>query len=111
VFLRSLDPSHTVIALSMGYHRGPPVGMGGLGFDQLKALMLRIARPIVSSGLCLAYAGSWKEGDDNITLPLLDLIEEQRAALVDAPHRVAPLQVDPGGRPKGRRVLGGLEVM
>jgi hypothetical protein len=66
-------PKRHVVALSVSYERDNLLARG-LGLDHLQDLLTRIARPLVRSGVDLAFGGSWRETDDNFTYLLLRLI-------------------------------------
>jgi SLOG-like protein len=74
---RSRDIKDKVIAFSISYQRENLLARG-LGFDHLRELLIRLARPIVRQGASLAYGGNWRETDDNFTFELLRLISAEQ---------------------------------
>ena len=65
-----------IVAFSVSYE-AENLLRRGLGLEHLRDLMTRIARPLLRSGLNLAYGGNWKKADDNFTYFLLDLINAE----------------------------------
>ena len=66
-----------VIAFSISWQRTNLLSRG-LGLEHLKELLIRLARPILRTGANLAYAGWWKESEDNFTYELLKLINAEK---------------------------------
>jgi hypothetical protein len=51
----------------------------GLGFEHVRELLIRLARPLLRNGASLAYAGHWEEPqDNNFTYILLRLISNEQ---------------------------------
>lgn len=74
---RSRDIADRVIGLSIGYQRDNLLARG-LGFEHLREMLLRLARPLLRRGASLAYGGGWKEAEDNFTYELLRLISAEQ---------------------------------
>ncbi len=85
--------SNAVVAFSASYERDPFLARG-MGFEHLRELIERLARPIVVAGLSVAYAGGWKDSPENFTKVLLRLISAEQDDIdddvTDAPP-IAPL--------------------
>lgn len=74
---RSLDSKQGVIAFSVSYEPRNLLARG-LGLDHLKDLVTRVSRPLLRNNLSLAYAGHWKESDENFTYHFLRLISAEQ---------------------------------
>jgi hypothetical protein len=74
---RSSSRQPAVVAFSVSYQRDNLLARG-LGFEHLRELLIRLARPILRQGASLAYAGHWEEKDDNFTYHLLRLISAEQ---------------------------------
>ncbi|MBN1608463.1 MAG: hypothetical protein JW940_17660 [Polyangiaceae bacterium] len=90
-------PSRTVVAFSVSYQKESLLARG-MGLEHLKELVSRLARPMVSEGLSVAYAGHWRVTEDNFTHLLLQLISAEQDDTSDDPEQnpdaartVAPL--------------------
>lgn len=79
-YYRSLEPSKLVIAFSLSYQRENLLARG-LGWEHLRELLIRLARPLLRQGASLAYGGNWAgtEEEGNFTLMLLRLISDEQA--------------------------------
>ncbi|MFN7929677.1 MAG: hypothetical protein U0Y68_17375 [Blastocatellia bacterium] len=73
----SQDFADQVIAFSLAYQRENLLRRG-MGFEHLRELLLRLARPLLRRGANLAYAGNWLESEDNFTYILLRLISAEQ---------------------------------
>lgn len=77
-YFRSKAKQNEVIGLSIGYNRDELDALlaRGLGLEQLRELLIRLARPLLRKSASIAYGGFWKESpdDDNFTYTLLKLI-------------------------------------
>jgi len=74
---RSQELANKVIAFSISYQRDNLLARG-MGLEHLRELLLRLARLFLRCGADLAYAGYWKEADDNFTYDLLRLISAEQ---------------------------------
>jgi SLOG-like protein len=74
---RSRAIADSVIAFSVSYQRDNLLARG-MGFEHLRELLLRLARPILRQGAGLAYGGNWEETEDNFMFPLLRLISAEQ---------------------------------
>src|SRR5215470_1615732 len=50
----------------------------GLGFEHLRELLLRLARPLLRYSASLAYGGNWEDTPENFTYILLRLISAEQ---------------------------------
>ena len=94
--VRSIGP-RKIIAFSSSFERIPLLERG-LGLEHVKDLLTRLARPIISSGVSIAYAGNWHLGqEDNFTNLFLRLISaEQDDSSLDAePSADAARKIEP----------------
>jgi SLOG cluster2 len=66
-----------LIALSISYERDNLLRRG-MGIEHLRELLLGLARPLIQGSANVAYAGHWRETDDNFTYDLLQLINDER---------------------------------
>ena len=66
-----------VIALSISYEREPMLRRG-LRIEHLRELLIGLAGTLIRGGANLAYAGHWRESEDNFTYELLQLISAER---------------------------------
>ena len=66
-----------LIALSISYERENLLRRG-MGIEHLRELLLGLARPLIQGSANIAYAGHWRETDDNFTYELLQLISDER---------------------------------
>lgn len=66
-----------VIGLSVSYQRENLLARG-LGLEHLRELLLRLSRPLLRHGASLAYAGHWRETEDNFTYDLLRMINAEQ---------------------------------
>jgi hypothetical protein len=66
-----------LIALSISYERENLLRRG-MGIEHLRELLLGLARPLIQGSANVAYAGHWRETDDNFTYDLLQLINDER---------------------------------
>ena len=82
--------SNTIVAISTSYERDPLLARG-MGFEHLKELVERLARPIVVAGLSVAYAGSWKDSPDNFTKVLLGVISAEQDDVDDLASAALPI--------------------
>jgi hypothetical protein len=77
---RSRSAQSDVVSFSISYERENMLARG-LGFEHLREMLLRIARPLLRQGAHLAYGGNWK-GDsrsgENFTYELLKLISDEQ---------------------------------
>jgi hypothetical protein len=64
------------IAFSMSYQRDEFLARG-LGFEHLRELVLRIARPLIRSEASLVYGGNWDPHPENLTFLVLRLISSE----------------------------------
>ncbi len=72
------DPNHeSVIAFSISHQRDNPSARGP-DLEQIRELLIGLARPILRQGASLAYGGHWKEAADNFTYDLLRLISAEQ---------------------------------
>lgn len=78
---RSRTIANQLIGFSISYQRENLLSRG-LGLDHLRELLVRLARPLLRHGGCLAYGGHWREEDGNFTFDLLRLVSAER---LDAP--------------------------
>jgi hypothetical protein len=74
---RARSGARKVIALSISYERDTLL-QRGMKIEHLRELLLGLAGPMVRGGANLAYAGHWRESDDNFTYDLLQLISAER---------------------------------
>jgi len=74
---RSRSSTQSLIGFSISFESGPLLARG-FGLEHLRDLLVRFARPLLRSGADLAYAGDWKERDDNFTYELLRLISAEQ---------------------------------
>jgi hypothetical protein len=74
---RSAAMHNQVIGLSISYQRDHLLARG-LGLEHLRALLIRLALPLLRQGASLAYGGHWKEAEDNFTFDLLRLISAEQ---------------------------------
>lgn len=74
---RSTAIAQRLIGISISYERDPLLARG-LGLEHLRELLVRLARPLLRTGANIAYAGSWKEREDNFTYELLRLISAEQ---------------------------------
>jgi hypothetical protein len=72
-----LPAAARVIGFSLSYQRESLLARG-FGLEHLRELLLRLARPVVRNGASLAFAGHWRETDDNFTYDLLRLISAEQ---------------------------------
>jgi hypothetical protein len=70
---RSAETREDLVAFSVSYEHANLLARG-LGFDHLRDLLTRLARPLLRANIHLAYGGNWRDTDDNFTLHLLRLI-------------------------------------
>ena len=66
-----------LIALSISYEREQMLRRG-LKIEHLRELLIGLAGTLIRGGANLAYAGHWRESEDNFTYPLLQLISAER---------------------------------
>ena len=66
-----------VIAFSVSYQRDNMLERG-MGFEHLRELLIRLARPMLRHCASLAYGGHWKETEDNFMFPLLRLVSAEK---------------------------------
>jgi hypothetical protein len=66
-----------VVAFSISYERENLL-QRGIGLEHLRELLIRMARPILRNGASIAYAGGWKDTEDNFTYPLLRLVSAEQ---------------------------------
>ncbi len=66
-----------LVGLSISYDR-KNLAERGLGLDHLKELVVLLARPLLRRGANIAYAGDWKEREENFTYELLRLINSEQ---------------------------------
>lgn len=66
-----------VIALSISYEREHMLRRG-LRIEHLRELLIGLAGTLIRGGANLAYAGHWRDSDDNFTYDLLQLISAER---------------------------------
>jgi hypothetical protein len=74
---RSRSNVTSLIGLAISFEPKPLLARG-FGLEHLRELLVRLARPILRSGADLAYAGDWKEREDNFTYDLLRLISAEQ---------------------------------
>lgn len=74
---RSRAIADNVIAFSVSHQRTNLLARG-LGYEHLRDLVIRLARPLLRQGAGLAYGGNWKEADDNLTMEFLRLIAAEQ---------------------------------
>src|SRR5215831_16901625 len=74
---RSRAIADSVIAFSISYQRENLLARG-MGFEHLRELLIRLARPILRQGSSLAYGGNWEEREGNFTFELLRLISAEQ---------------------------------
>jgi len=74
---RSRAIANQVIGLSISYDREHLLARG-LGLEHLRELLIGLARPVVRQGASLAYAGHWRDTEDNFTYELLRLISAEQ---------------------------------
>ena len=74
---RSRAIADKLIAISIAYQRENLLARG-LGLEHLRELLLRLVRPLVRQSASLAFAGFWKEIDENFTYDLLRLISAEQ---------------------------------
>jgi len=80
-----------VIAFSVSYQRENLLARG-LGFEHIRELLIRLARPILRQGASLAYGGNWEETPENFTYELLRLISaEQEDNSLGGPDTSVPI--------------------
>jgi hypothetical protein len=92
---RTRSAQDKLIALSVSYQRDELLARG-LGFEHLKELVQRLARPLIRRSANLAYGGKWDLADPhNITLILLRLIsaeqDDNTAGGADTTHVIGHL--------------------
>jgi hypothetical protein len=66
-----------VVGISLSYQR-ENLFARGFGLEHLRELLLRLARPLLRNGASLAFAGHWREAEDNFTYDLLRLISAEQ---------------------------------
>jgi len=74
---RPESPWDKLVALSISYERENLLRRG-MGIEHLRELLLGLARPLIRGSCTLAYAGHWRETEDNFTYDLLQLISDER---------------------------------
>jgi hypothetical protein len=74
---RSRAIADKLIAISIAYQRENLLARG-LGLEHLRELLLRLVRPLVRQSASLAFAGFWKEVEENFTYDLLRLISAEQ---------------------------------
>lgn len=73
---RSIAIAERLIAFSVS-HEPENLLERGLGLEHLRELLLRLARPLLRHSGSLAYAGHWRNEDDNLTFDLLRLVNAE----------------------------------
>jgi hypothetical protein len=73
---RDREAHERVVALSTSYHREDLMARG-LGFEHLRELLLRVARPLLRSDARIAFGGAWAPSEHNLMYPLLHLISSE----------------------------------
>lgn len=89
-----------VVALSVSYQRDHLLARG-LGLEHLQELVSRLVRPLLrreSPRCSIAYAGGWKETDDNFTHLLLRLISAEQEASSATRDNAAQVDASSGDR-------------
>src|SRR5882672_4086751 len=74
---RSTPTANNVIAFSVSYQRDNLLARG-MGFEHLRELLIRLARPMLRQQTILAYGGNWKDPEHNFTFELLRLISAEQ---------------------------------
>ena len=74
---RARSGAQKVIALSISYERDHMLRRG-MKIEHLRELLLGLAGPMARGGANLAYAGHWRESEENFTYDLLQLISAER---------------------------------
>lgn len=74
---RSRKFENRIIAFSISHQRESLLAHG-LGYDHLRELFIRLARPIVRQSASLAYGGNWRDTQENFTFELLRLISAEQ---------------------------------
>jgi len=74
---RSRAIADKLIAISIAYQRENLLARG-LGLEHLRELLLRLVRPLVRQSASLAFAGFWREIEENFTYDLLRLISAEQ---------------------------------
>ena len=74
---RARSGAQKVIALSISYEREHMLRRG-MKIEHLRELLLALAGPMARGGANLAYAGHWRESEENFTYDLLQLISAER---------------------------------
>lgn len=72
-----LRSAPSVVGFSLSYQRENLLARG-FGLEHLRELLLRLARPLLRNGASLAFAGHWRETEDNFTYDLLRLISAEQ---------------------------------
>ena len=67
-----------VIAFSISYERETLLARG-MGYDHLRELLIRLARPLLRWRINVAYGGNWRRSEQNFTFELLNLIADEQA--------------------------------
>jgi hypothetical protein len=74
---RATPTANNVVAFSIAYERDNLLARG-LGYEHLRELLIRLARPMLRQRIILAYGGNWEEREDNFTFELLRLISAEQ---------------------------------
>ncbi len=74
---RSVAIADRLIGLSISYEPENLLARG-LGWEHLRELLVRLARPLLRHSGSLAYGGHWKDTPDSFTFELLRLVSAER---------------------------------
>lgn len=77
---RSREGANKLVGFSLSYQRANMLARG-LGFEHLRELVVRIARPLLRQGTNLAYGGKWQVNSpdpENFTQVLVQLISAEQ---------------------------------
>jgi len=81
---RTRDLANLTVAFSLSWQRENRLSRG-MGLEHLRELLVRLARQILREGANLAYAGHWRESEDNFTYDFLRLVSAEKEDSTSGP--------------------------